>query len=465
MKFTKIYSDLETPISVFLKIAYNQEYSFLLESAEHQASFGRYSFIGIGKKEEFILDNSGQVVVSGVDEYRKKGGLDVILQALKKYKLHSIMPELPPFLGGAVGYVSYDYVDLIEDVKSRAGSSPKFHFLIPQHLVVFDHAKSNILIIGPQSQDLAKKIREPVHNYINKQLKTESPKSNFSQEDFIKAVNKAKKHIVDGDVFQLVLSQKFSFRSQLSPFSVYRALRMVNPSPYMFYLRFKQKTVLGSSPEMLVKLNNNRAFLRPIAGTRRRGKDLAEDTKLEKELLNDQKEKAEHLMLLDLGRNDIGRVCKRGSVKVDEKMIVEKYSHVMHLVSQVSGELAEDKDGVDLLEAAFPAGTVTGAPKIKAMELINKLEPESRGPYAGAVVYFSFPDDDGRINLDSGIMIRSFFFDGDQVSLQAGAGIVYDSQPELEYKETLNKLKSLFRSLDIAKNIERGSYEKDIDNR
>jgi anthranilate synthase component 1 len=240
---------------------------------------------------------------------------------------------------------------------------------------------------------------------------------------------------------------------------------MVNPSPYMFYLRFKQKTVLGSSPEMLVKLNNNRAFLRPIAGTRRRGKDLAEDTKLEKELLNDQKEKAEHLMLLDLGRNDIGRVCKRGSVKVDEKMIVEKYSHVMHLVSQVSGELAEDKDGVDLLEAAFPAGTVTGAPKIKAMELINKLEPESRGPYAGAVVYFSFPDDDGSINLDSGIMIRSFFFDGDQVSLQAGAGIVYDSQPELEYKETLNKLKSLFRSLDIAKNIERGSYEKDIDNR
>jgi anthranilate synthase component 1 len=231
---------------------------------------------------------------------------------------------------------------------------------------------------------------------------------------------------------------------------------MINPSPYMFYLKYRDTTLLGSSPEMMSRLKSTKALVKPIAGTRKRGKTIDDDLNMEKELISDEKEKAEHVMLVDLGRNDLGRVCQGGSVRVDENMIVERYSHVMHMVSQVSGEIEKGKNSANVFEATFPAGTVSGAPKVRAMEIINELEPDSRGPYAGAVAYFSYPDDKGQINMDSGIMIRSLFFKGEEGFLQAGAGIVYDSMPDMEYKETINKLQALFKSLEVAQKIQGG---------
>jgi anthranilate synthase component 1 len=253
-----------------------------------------------------------------------------------------------------------------------------------------------------------------------------------------------------------VLSQCFSFKTSLDPFSIYRALRTINPSPYMFYLKFADEVIIGSSPETMVKVENRKATLKPIAGTRPRGETVEEDLKLEKELLNDEKELAEHTMLVDLGRNDLGRVCQEGTVKIEKQMKIERYSHVMHIVSQVTGNLKSGKDSIDVFEASFPAGTVSGAPKIRAMEVIEELEPTPRGPYAGAVGYFSFPDEEGNMNMDSAITIRSFFLKGDKGWLQAGAGIVYDSVPEREYQETINKLKALFKSLEIARKIQGG---------
>jgi anthranilate synthase component 1 len=282
------------------------------------------------------------------------------------------------------------------------------------------------------------------------------PESNFEKEQFYNAVKKAKEYIISGDIFQVVLSQCFSFKTSLDPFSIYRALRTINPSPYMFYLKFADEVIIGSSPETMVKVENRKATLKPIAGTRPRGETVEEDLKLEKELLNDEKELAEHTMLVDLGRNDLGRVCQEGTVKIEKQMKIERYSHVMHIVSQVTGNLKSGKDSIDVFEASFPAGTVSGAPKIRAMEVIEELEPTPRGPYAGAVGYFSFPDEEGNMNMDSAITIRSFFLKGDKGWLQAGAGIVYDSVPEREYQETINKLKALFKSLEIARKIQGG---------
>ncbi len=456
MHILKLSSDIDTPVSIFLKVAESEDYSFLLESAEHEASFGRYSFLGIGKKDEIILSNEGKLSINSQEIKFKDSPLYEIEKLLKQRKVNLNEKELPPFFGGAVGYVSYDYIKYIENIDVKSSPFPIFHFIIPEHIIIFDHVKNHILIISDTPEDIVNKIKSEKIPTKTKEILTTEPIPNFSTEAFHKAVEKVKNYIIEGDIFQAVLSQRFNFKTNLNPFFIYRALRMTNPSPYMFYLKFKEKKLLGSSPEMMTKLTDDKAILKPIAGTRRRGHTVDEDLALEKELLSDEKEKAEHTMLIDLGRNDLGRVCEKGSVKLDENMIVERFSYVMHLVSQVSGKIEKGKTPTDLFESTFPAGTVTGAPKIRAMEIINELEPDGRGPYAGAVVYFSYPNENGKINMDSGIMIRSFFFNNEEAFLQAGAGIVYDSKPELEYKETINKLTALFQSLEIAKKIAGG---------
>lgn len=456
MHILKLYSDLETPVSVFMKVASIEEYSFLLESAEHEASFGRYSFIGVGRKEEILLTGEGTLMIDGSSHQIKERPLQAVIERLKKDAVQINDPEQPPFIGGAVGYVGYDYVRYLENIPLQESLFPSFHFMIPEHLIIFDHVKNQLYIVSDDPEEVVCKLTRLSPPPRAQKVLTTEPVSNFSREDFCKAVEKTRNYIIEGDILQAVLSQKFRFKTTLQPFCLYRALRMINPSPYMFYLKFKDTTVFGSSPEMMVKLKDETTFLKPIAGTRRRGKTVEEDIKLEKELINDEKEKAEHVMLVDLGRNDLGKVCEESSVKVDESMVVDRYSHVMHLVSQISGRICKDKNAVDLFEAAFPAGTVTGAPKVRAMQIINELEPEPRGPYGGAVVYFSYPNKEGRINMDSGIMIRSFFFKGQEGYCQAGAGVVYDSKPELEYKETMNKLRALFSSLELAEKIQGG---------
>ncbi len=460
MHILKVYSDLETPVSLFLRLRKRGEPAFLLESAEQGVSFGRYSFIGIGKKDELILTPEGRFFNSKgkIDMDKGKTPLSYIEDFLKENKrLISIHDaELPPFSGGAIGYVSYEYISYIENIPLKNSNFNIFHFVIPLHLIIFDHVKNQLYIISESPEEIIEKIHNKNIGFTPKKSFFTQPISNFSKEEFCDTVKKAKEYIIEGDIFQVVISQVFKFKTDIEPFSIYRALRMINPSPYMFYLDFGESTILGSSPEVMVKSTKNKAILKPIAGTRKRGITIEEDLKMEKELLSSEKERAEHTMLVDLGRNDLGRVCKIGSVKLEETMVLEKYSHVIHLVSLITGELPKEKSVVELFEATFPAGTVTGAPKIRAMEIIKELETTPRGPYAGAVLYFSYPNNEGHINMDSGIMIRSFFFKGNEGYIQAGAGIVYDSIAEDEYTETLNKLKALFQSLEIARDIEGG---------
>ncbi len=459
MHILKVYSDLETPVSLFLRLRKRGEPAFLLESAEQGVSFGRYSFIGIGKKDELLLTPDGKLTNTQREIEIKDGKtpLSYMEDFLKENGNLSIYDsELPPFSGGALGYVSYEYISYIENIPLRNSEFNIFHFVIPLHLIIFDHVKNQLYIISESPEEIMKKIHDKGAEPTPKKAFFTQPISNFSKEKFCTTIKRAKEYIVEGDIFQVVISQAFKFKTDIDPFSIYRALRMINPSPYMFYLNFGESTILGSSPEVMVKSTKNKAILKPIAGTRKRGATLEEDLVMEKELLSSEKERAEHTMLVDLGRNDLGKVSKIGSVKLEETMVLEKYSHVMHLVSLISGELPKEKSVIDLFEATFPAGTVTGAPKIRAMEIIEELEPTPRGPYAGAVLYFSYPDNDGYVNMDSGIMIRSFFFRGKEGYIQAGAGIVYDSIAENEYIETLNKLKALFQSLEIARDIEGG---------
>jgi len=455
MHILKLISDLETPVSTFMKVSKGENFSFLLESVELGSTFGRHSFIGIGARDILTLKSKELNTNSQILEYVHTP-LRSLESWLNDYKYQVKSDELPSFRGGAVGFVSYDYIRFVEEISVKESVFPTFQFIIPEHLIIFDHLKNNVYIISETPEELAEKILQPLDLKNNSKSFITEPESNFEREEFYKAIEKAKEHIVNGDIFQVVLSQCFSFKTALDPFLIYRALRMINPSPYMFYLKFSDVIVIGSSPETMVKVENRKATLKPIAGTKPRGRTAEEDLKLEKELLNDEKELAEHVMLVDLGRNDLGRVCKEGSIKVEKQMTIERYSHVMHIVSQVSGELKDDKDAIDVFEATFPAGTVTGAPKVRAMEIIEELERTPRGPYAGAVGYFSFPDENGNINMDSAITIRSFFFKGEKGWLQAGAGIVYDSIPEKEYQETLNKLRALFRSLEIAQKIQGG---------
>ncbi|BDU50395.1 anthranilate synthase component I [Haliovirga abyssi] len=467
--YTKILADVETPISAYLKLAKDEEYSFLLESISGEDKFARYTFLGVNPSIKISAtdDNVEIIEHEKTTEFKLKTGenpLDYLKNIMSKYKMVK-NEKLPSFVGGAVGYFGYDTVKYFEKIekKNRAEINvPDMYFMITDTILAFDRFKQELLIICnmfieedrdlksiyDESVEKIKNIYEKLTNEVKLNFQISEVKeeikisSNFKKEEFYKAVESSKEYIKSGDIFQVVLSQRFMAEYKHNPFDVYRRLRSINPSPYMFYLNFKDFKIAGASPEILVKLEGDTITLRPIAGTRKRGKDVEEDIALEKELLSDEKEIAEHIMLVDLGRNDVGKISKYGTVKVTEKMVIERYSHVMHIVSSVQGKIEEDKDGFDLLQAVFPAGTLTGAPKIRAMEIIEDLEPVKREIYGGAIGYFSFNGD-----LDSCITIRTMVFKDNKAFMQAGAGIVYDSIPENEYKETENKIAPVIRAL------------------
>lgn len=464
-------ADLETPVSVYLKL-HGGGPSFLLESVERGEQVGRYSFLGI-KPSKILTARDGQVFLLTGDKLRPSdmGELDPLSAAkeiLSQYCPVSVN-GLPPFLGGLVGYLAYDvarFFDRVPLAPRQGLNLPEAVLLLTDHLVIFDHVRHRLLVVvnahlngDPKAayatateeiEAIVTRLRQPLSTAPTPATSGDgqgsSWVSNLEQADFEAAVRSAKDYIAAGDIFQVVLAQRLSRRTTADPFTIYRALRMLNPSPYMFYFELPDGLrLIGSSPEMLVRLKGGLAEVRPIAGTRRRGADPDEDEALARELLADPKERAEHVMLVDLGRNDLGRVCRYGSVQVPEMMAIERYSHVMHIVSSVQGELRPDLDAFDLLRATFPAGTVSGAPKVRAMEIIAELEGERRGPYAGGVGYFGYSG-----NMDACIAIRTIVMQGDTVHVQAGAGIVADSDPTREYHETLSKAQALAEAVSIA---------------
>lgn len=457
-------ADLETPVSAFLKL---KQYGakILLESVESGTILGRYSFIGIKPGSKIIVDQNELIIKNGgadikIPNTENNSPLDSLKAILDDFKLE-VSSDYPPLLGGAVGYISYDFVRFFEKIPTKTKDSlemPLALFYLIDTLLVFDHVKRCLKIMtlaehGHEdvAQDkidqivrlLLSPLKIPAHTAVKKS--TENLKSNFEKDQFCEAVKKVKEYIVAGDAYQLVISQRFSGTTESDPFMIYRALRMLNPSPYMFFLDFDEIKLIGSSPEALVRLEKGIATVRPIAGTRPRSDDNEEDKRLEEELHADEKEKAEHVMLVDLGRNDLGRCCDIGSVKVTDFMKTERYSHVMHMTSNVIGKLKPGLNQFDLFRAAFPAGTVTGAPKIKTMQLIEELEGVRRGPYAGAAGYFSLTGD-----TDWCITIRTIIMKGQDFYLQAGAGIVADSVPEKEYQETCDKLAALKKAIETA---------------
>ena len=470
--YKEIFADLETPLSAFLKID-KGDHAFLLESVEGREKWARYSFLGSNPR--IIIRNRNGVVEIIKDrkkvEKTYRNPLDAIKEIMGEYK-PVVDENLPRFFGGAVGYISYDMVRFFEDIEIKKRGFidlPDMYFVITDTILIFDNVLHTIKVVNnvhveeSDRSDLKKVYGKAIENIeglvstlwdrldrkkrppgINK---TESLtwQSNFTKEDFMRTVEKAKEYIAAGDIFQIQISQRLQLETRTDPFDIYRALRRINPSPYMFYLHYGDLYVIGSSPEVLVRLEGNHVETRPIAGTRRRGKDQENDERMERELLSDPKERAEHIMLVDLGRNDIGRVCKIGSVKVNELMIIERYSHVMHLVSSVVGEIDPGYDQFDLLRACFPAGTVTGTPKIRAMEIIEELEPSNRSLYAGAVGYFSYQG-----NMDTCITIRTVIMKDNMAYLQAAAGIVADSEPAKEYLETMNKVMGMMKAIEIA---------------
>jgi anthranilate synthase component 1 len=471
----EILADLETPVSAFLKID-DGDYSYLLESVESQENIGRYSFLAANPS--FVFKSKDKTITlerfSGrkktVRRYRSSvSPLDEIRSILAGFKFVATK-GLPRFCGGLVGYMGYDTVRFFENIPDKNTDDlnvPDCVFMLSQHLVIFDHVNRKIKIVancllGSKTEKELKKTYADAVNAIGSlidKLKTplKSEKileeggssvtagSNMTKREFEKAVLGAKKYIRRGDIIQVVLSQRLKMSLRHKPIDIYRSLRSINPSPYMFYLKLSDLILVGSSPELLVRCQDGFVETRPIAGTRPRGATEKEDESLVRDLLSDAKEKAEHLMLVDLGRNDLGRVCRYGSVRVSEFMGIEKYSHVMHIVSNVTGRLKPGKDALDALIACFPAGTVSGAPKIRAMEIIDELEKTRRGPYAGAIGYFSFSG-----NLDSCIIIRTIVIKDRMLYIQAGAGIVSDSVPEREYRETLNKAKALLEAVKYA---------------
>lgn len=466
----RIPADLETPVSVFLKLKKSGAV-FLLESVERGIQVGRYSFIGITPFETITLENDSIEITRDGD--RRVEALDgrnpfsFLREELRRSPLQ-LSDDIPGPFAGAVGYLSYDvarYLEALPTPEKDALTLPDYRFMFPSALVVFDHVKSELEIIAlPRGDEPAQAYRaakaqiELIYNALSSSLapngvpgtKNAGPaqreaRSNLTPDGFTAIVERAKEYILSGDAFQIVLSQRLDGTTPTPPFQIYRALRILNPSPYMFFIDFGDFQLIGSSPEVLVKLEKGVATVSPIAGTRPRGSSTIEDQVLEAELLTDEKERAEHVMLVDLGRNDLGRVCEMGSVAVESLMQIEKYSHVMHIVSRVTGRLREEYDMFDLIQATFPAGTLSGAPKIRAMEIISELEGEKRGPYGGAVGYFG-PQGD----MDMCITIRTIVMMGDRYYVQGGAGIVADSDPEAEYRETLNKIRALRKAILIA---------------
>ncbi len=470
-------ADLETPVSVYVKLMEQQGASFLLESVEGGERVGRYSFIGLNPREEIELH--GDTIIrregSEVNQFRLKKGddiLDVLKDELQQFD-PAIIPGLPRFMGGAVGYLSYDTVRFYEELPDSAENVmpfPEAVFLITDTIIAFDHARHRLMIMANAriGDDVEAAYLEAISNieritekllrplpavpqriYVSNGKLDRKLKSNKTQAEYMAMVEAGKEFIRAGDAFQIVLSQRLERETDAHPFQIYRALRMTNPSPYMFYFNLPEQDmqIVGASPEVMVRLEDGVAAVRPIAGTRPRGRTQSEDFEFEKELLEDPKEVAEHVMLIDLGRNDIGRVSEYGTVKVPDLMIIERYSHVMHIVSHVEGQLREGMDAYDLMRATFPAGTLSGAPKVRAMEIIEQLEGERRGLYGGAVGHFGY---DG--NMDTCITIRTLVMQGNKIYIQAGAGIVADSDPASEYEECWNKARALAVAIERAEN-------------
>ena len=465
-----ISADLETPVSVYLKLRGTGP-SFLLESVERGEQVGRYSFLGVDPAG-VLTATGGKVTLSeggSVTEFHPPNGdpLITMKQVLSRYHL---VPNaaVHGFTGGLVGYLGYDTVRFFERVSLSAKEGlglPDAVFLLASRLLIFDHVKHQLMVVANAHieddverayaaataaiDDIIERLQLPLADQPvppSEHLPAEDWRANLSQAAFEERVNRAKEYIREGDIFQVVLSQRLSRRCDLDPFAIYRALRMLNPSPYMFFFHLPEDVhIIGSSPEMLVRLQGDQAEVRPIAGTRPRGATAEEDEALVAELSADPKERAEHVMLVDLGRNDLGRACRYGTVSVPELMEIERYSHVMHIVSSVQGTLQPGKDASDLLRATFPAGTVSGAPKIRAMEIIAELEEERRGPYAGAIGYFSYSGD-----MDTCIAIRTLIMQNGRIHVQAGAGIVADSDPTREYQETLDKAQALAEAVRIV---------------
>ncbi|MFN3651419.1 MAG: anthranilate synthase component I [Armatimonadota bacterium] len=468
--YREILADLETPVSAFLKIGGGAN-SFLLESVAGGEQIGRYSFIA--GDPSMVVKTKGREV-----EIRREGRTETRTLADGEDPLHLLKelmrgfrfvadPELPPFCGGAVGFLSYDTVRFFErlpDLTPDDRGLPDTYFVFTDTLLIFDHVKHRIKVLclarvgsDPRAayaeavekiERLVAQLKQPLPHPETEPVPREEPlevTSIPSREEHEAAVLRAKEYIAAGDIIQVVLSRRMEAKVRATPFEVYRALRSVNPSPYMFFLQFEDCQLIGASPETLVTEREGSVVTRPIAGTIRRGKTLAEDAELEAELLANPKERAEHIMLVDLHRNDIGRVCEYGSVHVDQLMVTEKYSHVIHIVSNVVGRLRPEKDAYDLIRAAFPAGTLSGAPKIRAMQIIEELEPVKRGPYGGVIGYFSYNG-----NMDTAITLRTIVMQNGTAYIQAGGGIVADSDPEAEYQETVNKAGALLRAVELA---------------
>jgi len=460
-------ADLLTPVGAYLRIAHGAKYAFLLESVEGGENIGRYTFTGANPEEVFRARGS----VCHLETRKKtitfdESPVEQLRRLTARYRPVRV-PGLPPLTAGAIGYFAYDMVRLIERIPDTGRDDlgvDDCMMMFYLGLVAFDHVQHRVWIIrnvftgGPGSlrakYDAAVREIARTRKVLEQPLPAQSrPRrakplridSNMTKSQFTAGVRKAKSYIRAGDAFQIVLSQRFEARTPATPFEIYRALRVVNPSPYLYYLKLGDLSVVGSSPEMLVKVQGRDAFYRPLAGTRPRGRNEKDDQKLEAELLADPKERAEHVMLVDLGRNDLGRVCEYGSVKPERLMFVERYSHVMHLASSLRGRLREDVDCFDALMACFPAGTLSGAPKVRAMEIIDELEPTRRGIYAGAILYLDFSG-----NLDSCIGLRTLVAKNGRAYVQAGAGIVADSVPEREYEESGNKARAVLRALEIA---------------
>jgi anthranilate synthase component 1 len=465
-------ADLLTPVSAYLRIAQGARYSFLLESVEGGEKIARYTFAGANPEELFRYAN-GACVLESRDRvvWEERDPVSFLRARMERFQPVRL-PGLPPLVAGAIGYFSYDMVRLIERLPQQLRDEIGLYdaMLMFYHgIVAFDHVQHRLWVVrnvftegeGSLRAKYEVAVREIKHTKrkLEEPVAAERPKkeakakkraplrveANFQRGEYLAVVRKAKAYIRAGDIFQVVLSQRFSVKTQADPFEVYRELRVLNPSPYPFYLQMNDVSIVGTSPEMLVKVQGRDVFYRPIAGTQPRGKDEPEDLRLEKEMLASEKERAEHIMLVDLGRNDLGRVCDYGTVKVEQLLAVERFSHVMHLVSSLRGRLREDVDCFDALMACFPAGTVSGAPKVRAMEIIEELERTRRGIYAGGVLYLDFAG-----NLDSCIALRTMVIKNGVAHIQAGGGIVADSTPEGEFQETINKSRALLTALEAA---------------
>jgi anthranilate synthase component 1 len=467
-----IIADLDTPLTIYAKIAADRHHAFLFESMEGGEKWGRYSFIGLDPLVNFTSSGATAIVTRpGTAEsgqtFSSVNPLHELRELLASFNA-SRAPGLPRFFGGAVGFLGYDMVRFIENIPDSHPSLdiPDSSFMIPRLVLIHDAVQQQLTVVCNvevgEGGDCSKLYADAVRRIdeVVRQVRAPLPgsfaagnpvhaahefTSNMDQAAYEAMVERAKEYILAGDIIQVVLSQRFHAKTKLDPFLLYRSLRHINPSPYLFFLKMDETILIGSSPEILVRLEDGDIELRPIAGTRQRGGTPEEDRALEEELLADPKERAEHLMLVDLGRNDVGRVAVGGSVIVDDLLVIERYSHVMHIVSGVHGKLAPGRDQFDVLGACFPAGTVSGAPKIRAMEIIDELEPERRGPYAGAVGYFGFSG-----NMDFCITIRTFVMQGSDLWVQAGAGIVADSVPRSEFEETINKARGLRRAVELA---------------